>query len=47
MWAYSNMISMVRLHLMSYIDLLSFLENPTQKWDYLATKPPDSQLKIF
>lgn len=46
-WAYSNMISMVRLHLMSYIDLLSFLENPTQKWDYLATKPPDSQLKIF
>lgn len=46
-WAYSNMISMVRLHLMSYIDLFSFLENPTQKWNYLATKPPDGQLSIF
>lgn len=46
-WAYSNMISMVRLHLMSYIDLFSFLENPTQKWDYLTTKPPDIQLSFF
>jgi hypothetical protein len=46
-WAYSNMISMVRLHLMSYIDLFSFLENPTQKWDHLTTKPPDIQLEMF
>lgn len=46
-WAYSNMISMVRLHLMSYINLFSFLENPTQKWDYLTTKPPDIQLSFF
>lgn len=46
-WAYSNMISMVRLHLMSYINLFSFLENPTQKWDFLTTKPPDLQLKFF
>lgn len=46
-WAYSNMISMVRLHLMSYIDLFSFLENPTQKWDYLTTKPPNIQLSLF
>jgi len=46
-WAYSNMISMVRLHLISYIDLMSFLENPTQKWDYLTTKPPDIQLELF
>lgn len=46
-WAYSNMISMVRLHLMSYINLISFMENPTQKWDYLTTKPPDIQLTLF
>lgn len=46
-WAFSNMISMVRLHLMSYINLFSFLENPTQKWDYLTTKPPDIQLSFF
>jgi len=46
-WAYSNMVSMIRLHLMSYINLISFLENPTQKWDDLTTKPPDYQLSIF
>lgn len=46
-WAYSNMVSMVRLHLMSYIDLFSFLENPTQKWDHLTTKPPDVQFSFF
>jgi len=27
-WAYSNMVSMVRFHLMTYIDLFKFLENP-------------------
>lgn len=46
-WAYSNMISMVRLHLMTYIDLFSFMQNPTQKWDFLTTKPPDVQMKLF
>lgn len=46
-WAYSNMISMVRLHLMSYIDLFSFMENPTQKWDFLTTRPPNKQLSMF
>jgi len=46
-WAYSNMVSMIRLHLMSYINMFSFMENPTQKWDYLTTKPPDIQLTMF
>ena len=46
-WAFSNMISMVRLHLMSYIDLLGFMENPTRKWDHLTTKPPDMQMALF
>lgn len=27
-WAFSNLVSMVRLHLMTYIDLFSFLKNP-------------------
>ena len=27
-WAFSNLSSIIRLHLMSYIDLLSFLNNP-------------------
>ncbi len=46
-WAYSNMVSMVRMHLMSYIDLFAFMENPAQKWDKLATKPPDGQMALF
>lgn len=46
-WAYSNMVSMVRFHLMTYIDLFKFLENPGHTWEYLTTKPPDKQLTLF
>lgn len=46
-WAYSNMVSMVRFHLMTYIDLFKFLENPGQSWEHLTTKPPDKQLSLF
>lgn len=46
-WAYSNMVSMVRFHLMTYIDLFKFLENPNKQWIELTTKPPDKQLRLF
>ena len=46
-WAYSNMVSMIRFHLMTYINLFKFLENPNQKWEHLTTKPPDKQLSLF
>ena len=46
-WAYSNRVSMIRFHLMTYIDLFKFLENPDQKWEHLTTKPPEKQLKLF
>lgn len=46
-WAYSNMVSMVRFHLMTYIDLFRFLENPSKEWQELTTKPPDKQLSLF
>jgi hypothetical protein len=46
-WAYSNMVSMIRLHLMSYIDLMKFLENPNKRWEEIATKQPDKQLALF
>lgn len=46
-WAYSNMVSMVRFHLMTYIDLFKFLENPSKQWLELTTKPPDKQLSLF
>ncbi|MCF6319575.1 MAG: IS4 family transposase [Proteobacteria bacterium] len=46
-WAYSNMVSMIRFHLMTYIDLFKFLENPDKQWTELTTKPPDRQLSLF
>ena len=46
-WAYSNMVSMIRFHLMTYINLFKFLEQPNQSWEHLTTKPPDKQLALF
>lgn len=46
-WAYSNMVSVIRFHLMTYIDLFKFLENPSKQWLELTTKPPDRQLSLF
>jgi len=46
-WAYSNMVSVIRFHLMTYINLFKFLENPNKQWIELTTKPPDIQLKLF
>lgn len=46
-WAYSNMVSVMRFHLMTYINLFKFLENPHEKWSELTSKPPDLQLKLF
>jgi hypothetical protein len=46
-WAYSNMVSMIRFHLMTYIDLFKFLEDPSKQWLELTTKPPDKQLSLF
>jgi hypothetical protein len=45
-WAFSNMVSVIRYHLMSYIDLFSFLKDPEQSWRELTTKSPD-QLLLF
>jgi IS4 transposase len=45
-WAYSNMVSLIRYHLMTYIDLFKFLKNPESNYNELTTKPP-SQLRLF
>ncbi len=46
-WAYSNMVSVMRFHLMTYINLFKFLENPNKQWIELTSKPTDVQLKLF
>ena len=42
-WAFSNMVSLVRFHLMSYINLTSFLNDPEKSWQQhnkkLQTEP--------
>lgn len=37
-WAYSNMMSVIRYHLMTYIDLFKFLKNPESKYEEITTK---------
>lgn len=43
-WAFSNLTSMIRLHLLSYIDLIRFLENPDniiKEWEKtILPRPP-------
>ncbi|MEL7148327.1 MAG: transposase, partial [Bacteroidota bacterium] len=45
-WSFSNLVSMIRIHLMTYIDMLRFLEDPD---NYLrkSTSQADGQLSIF
>ncbi len=45
-WAYSNMVSIIRYHLMTYIDLFKFLKNPDSKWEEITTKSI-GQLSFF
>jgi hypothetical protein len=34
-WAFSNMVSMLSTHIMSYIDAVKFLNNPEKAWSEL------------
>ncbi len=45
-WAFSNMVSIIRFHLMNYIDLIKFLNNPDDSWERLTTKNKN-QLVLF
>lgn len=45
-WAFSNMVSVIRYHLMAYIDLFKFLDNPDKSYEDLTNKPPP-QLSLF
>ena len=43
-WAYSNLVSVIRFHLMTYIDLLKFLESPDSGWACLKNKSEEQML---
>lgn len=43
-WSFSNIVSIVRLHLFNYLDLFSFLENPEKS--IITTTKEDWQLRL-
>lgn len=45
-WSYSNLASMVKLHLMTYIKLIAFLKNP-EKTLLQYCRPPTNALTLF
>lgn len=45
-WAFSNLVSVIRFHLMTYIDLFKFLKSPDSDWKYLTNKT-EEQLALF
>ena len=45
-WAFSNLVSVIRFHLMTYIDLYKFLKSPDSDWQYLTNKT-EEQLALF
>jgi len=45
-WSFSNLLSIIRFHLMTYIHLIKFLNNPDADWNYLKTEA-ENQLNLF
>lgn len=45
-WSFSNLISIVRFHLMTYIDLFKFLKSPDAEWNLLTNKT-EEQMALF
>ena len=46
--AFSNMVSLIRMHLMDYINIFSFLENPEKSWeDIIKNRKKKYQNSLF
>lgn len=46
-WAFANLVSMVRLHLMNYINIYNFLKNPEGVVSMFAERNKDNSLSLF
>jgi hypothetical protein len=48
-WAYSNLVSMVRLHMMTYLNLIDFLKAPEKalRIKFLSLENPVTNLSLF
>jgi len=43
-WAYSNMVSLIKFHLFSYIRLFVFLKNPNQEYSIITSKSNQTEI---
>jgi len=43
-WAYSNLVSVIRKQLMSYINIYGFLEDPEKSWRNIIEKRKKKQI---
>ncbi len=46
-WSFANISGMIRLHLMNYVNIYKFLENPEKTLILYKIREPDLQLTIF
>jgi len=46
-WSFANISAMIRLHLMNYINILEFLNNPEKALKNYQTMEPEIQIKLF
>jgi hypothetical protein len=46
-WSFSNIASMIRLHLMTYINLLKFFQNPEKALKNYCEQPINAQYSLF
>ena len=47
-WAFSNMVTFVRINLMAYIHLYHFLENPEKAWLAVQkSRKKENELTLF
>ena len=46
-WAFSNLSSIIRLHLMNYTSLKKFLDNPEKARITMSNDKPELQMNLF
>ena len=47
-WAFSNLVSLIRMHLMNYINIYKFLEEPEKSWkDVLKKQKNEYENSLF
>ena len=46
-WSFANISGMIRLHLMNYIHIITFLNNPEETLKFYKVQEPELQLRLY